>query len=824
MRPSLIVVALWASGCLGPPLPLPETRPGGAPPTVTTETPARGARPARAFAVTERGDLLDGTPADGRVGDYRLDNDRIAVIISAPAHAVGFAESGGNIVDAAPLGGRDQLQQVYGYLGDTFPRQPIYERVDVLERAGTAVVVARGHDSDAPTVGIATEYALAPGARAVKLTTTVTNGGKEALTHFGIGDAVEWGRTEQFVPGKGFGAEGHYAVDDGWAAGFGDDAAYAYAVEEGPLEGRHGWAWSDFDAQFVDLPPGASVRVTRWLVVAAPGDPALYETIATVRKARWSRLSGRILEESSGESLAGARVLFDDHEGPVAVTRSTARGYDVLLPPGDYRVRAEGIGRAGPSELDVTIEKGAGATHDVIMSRKGALAFTVRDDDGPIPARLTVVGLPPTRDPRLGPIFASPGGNRVLTATGAGEIALPPGHYRIVASRGPEYSIDDQRVDVAPGETAHASFGLRRAVDAFGWRCVDPHQHAFPSTDSAVLIADRAASDLAEGLETLVATDHNSIDADWKGAIAELHAVRPLSVVVGDEVSLERYGHFGVIPFVASSTAGSAPEVRGRPAGDVMKTLKSPERVVILDHPRTGGRTGLLESLQPGDKGELPKELGSFDAIEIFSGKDVTRVEPALRDWLSLLDRGLYYTAVGGSDSHLIAGQEVGWPRTCFPVAEGAPLDAEAIVAALKRRREALVTNGPFVRVSVGGKTMGQLAAAPRGRARLDVEIEAAPWIDVRHIELFINGSRRGKPIDVPPSTKPMRYKGGIDLKLERDAYVVVVVRGDAPLGVVLPPDDGQSAPTPLAITNPIYLDRDGDGRWTPPSPPSGRR
>ncbi len=45
------------------------------------------------------------------------------------------------------------------------------------------------------------------------------------------------------------------------------------------------------------------------------------------------------------------------------------------------------------------------------------------------------------------------------------------------------------------------------------------------------------------------------------------------------------------------------------------------------------------------------------------------------------------------------------------------------------------------------------------------------------------------------------------------------MVRGDAPLGPVVPADAGQSPPTPLAIANPIYLDRDGDGRFTPPSP-----
>jgi carboxypeptidase family protein len=814
---SLVAALACAAGCLGPPLPMPQAE---TTPTAPTEASEHAARPARAFTVTRATDLLDGPAATGAIGDFRLDNDLVAVIVSAPGHALGFSESGGNVIDAAPAGGHDSLGQVYGYLGDTFPRQPIYDRVDVVDRGTTAAVVARGWDSDNRELAVETEYALLPGTRALRITSTFTNEGKKALDKLTIGDAVDWGRSERFVPKKGLDATGRIAVDAGWIAGMGDDAAYAYVIAEGPLDSRNDWEWTDFNAQVVDLPPGASAKVTRWMVVAPPTGASLYEGIATLRKARWSRLSGRILEEATGEPLAGARVYFDEREGPVAMTRSTAQGYEVLLPPGDYRVRAEGIGRSGPDQLEVTVGETAGASHDVIMSRRGTLAYRVQEAGQALPARLTVLGVPPTRDPHLGPPFAIPAQNLVISASGGGELPLPPGHYRIIASRGPEYTVDEERVEIAPGETTSATFSLKHVVDAFGWRCVDPHQHAAPSNDSAVSLVDRVASNLAEGLDVVVATDHNIIAADWKGAIAELHAARPASVIIGDEVSLERFGHFSVIPYVPNPEAphGGAPEVRGRPARDVVKTLKAPERVVILNHPRAGGRTGYFENVGLDEKG-LPSQLGNIDAIEIFTGKDTTRVEPALRDWLSLLDRGLSFTAVGGSDTHLIAGQEVGWPRTCIPVAgKDEVVDADALVAALKKRHEALVTNGPYVRVSVAGHGMGQLAPAPRGRARLDVEIEAAPWIDVRRMELFINGSRRGKPIDIAPSTKVQRYKGSVDLRLEKDAYVVVVVRGDTPIGPVLPPAPMQSAPTPMAITNPIYLDRDGDGRWTAPN------
>src|SRR5262249_39418748 len=100
-----------------------------------------------------------------------------------------------------------------------------------------------------------------------------------------------------------------------------------------------------------------------------------------------------------------------------------------------------------------------------------------------------------------------------------------------------------------------------------------------------------------------------------------------------------------------------------------------------------------------------------------------------------------------------------------------------------------------------------------------DVEILAAPWVDVRRLELYIGGLRRGKPIEIPPSKNVQRYKSSIDLKVNEDTYVVLIARGESSLEPVVNPPEGRPAPLPLGITNPIYLDRDGDGKWTPPAP-----
>jgi hypothetical protein len=825
-----LALCLLIVGCTEPPLELPPPRSARHAVERSDHGRARGTQPARAFTIERAADLLTGVEADGKKGDLRIDNGLCAFVIDSVDSALGFADSGGNLIDAAPPGRADALKQLFGYLDDTFPRQPIFEHVEAGRRGETAWVRARGHDSQNRGLTVETEYALAPGVRALEITTTVINTGREAVHAYEIGDAVQWGRAERFAPGQPPVLHGAVSLPGGWMAAIGDEVAYAYVVDpsvgDGALNGRHGSAWSDLNVATVELAPGAAASVTRWLVVAPLEGATLGDEVAALRKQRWARLEGHIVEEGSGAAIAGARVLLDDKSGrALAFGQSTAGGYAVTAPPGDYQVRVEAPGRAGPERLEQSLRPAATTALDLLLSRPGRLVFEVHEGGTPTPAKLTFLGAGNTRTPRLGPAFAAPGGNLTLTVDGRGEVQVPPGRYRVIASRGPAFTLDDQEVEIQPGEATRARFELQRAVDTRGLLCADLHQHAAGSADSAVAPLDRAAANLAEGLDAIVITEHNLV-ADFSSVLERLGATRPIGLLAGDEATLDGLGHWNAYPLVphADRPRGGALDVRNKSAHEIVGGLRAAdggaERVVQVNHPRAG-LIGYFNTVGFDPRApQLPPDWeGGFDAIEVFSSKDVTKADAPMRDWFALLDRGLGYTAVGGSDSHLIYGQEVGYPRTCVPAADGAR-PADALVAGIKRRHDALVTNGPFVRASVGGHGPGQLAAAARGRARLDVEVQAAPWVDVRRLEVFVDGQRRGKPVDIPAARVVDRWKGAIDLKVERDAYVVVVVRGDASLEPVVSRPEGSPAPLPLAITNPIFLDRDGDGKYTAPLAP----
>jgi hypothetical protein len=781
--------------------------------------------PARVFVIERSADLLTGPEAAGRIGDLRLDNGKVSFVIQAAGSSTGFADSGGELVDAAPADGEDALEQVIGCLADSFPRQPIYTRVEPATQGRTALVRAIGSDARNPEIAIETDYALAPGSIALEITTRVHNHSARALTGYAVGDAIEWGRAERFVPGHATVPDRLDAVE-GWLGALGEQVSYAYVVP-GTLVEQHGPTWSDLDAGVLDLPPGGTQTVKRWLVVGDASGTEVTRTVGLLRGQRWARLEGHVREDATGAALAGAEVVLEDRTGaPLAEVRSTARGYVAFAPPGEYRVRASGLGRRG-NDLDVDL-RASGATVDVLMSQPGALEYQVKEGKTLGPARLTFLS-GDGRPVRLGPPFADPGGNVALTVSGRGRLPLAPGVYRVIASRGPQLDLDVQDLEVPAGGVAKAQFSLARAFDRKGWVCAELHQHASPSADSAVSLRDRLASALAEGLDAVVTSDHDVI-ADWKPALDALGATRPLVVIPGEEATAFGIGHFSAWPLelAPGQPRGGAPDPHG-PSGKsahamvlALRALPSspsaPGRVVVLDHPRAGS-LGYFNNVGLDLRASAPPagfESG-YDAIEVFRGDRTASVEAPLHDWFWLLDRGLTFTAVGGSDAHRIAGDEVGYPRTCVPLL-GAGVEA-SLVDAIARRRSALITNGPFVRVSVAGRGMGELAPAPKGRARLDVEVQAAPWIDARRLEVFVSGERRGKPIEIaqPQKGQPLDWKRSIDLEVRSDAYVVVLVRGDTPLEPVIAHRQGGSQPTPLAITNPIYLDQNLDGKYTPP-------
>ena len=160
-------------------------------------------------------------------------------------------------------------------------------------------------------------------------------------------------------------------------------------------------------------------------------------------------------------------------------------------------------------------------------------------------------------------------------------------------SRGPEYEIETIPVRVNAGQTLQISAQLKRIIDTSGYVSGDFHLHAKPSLDSSLSIEDRVRSVTGEGVELLVATDHNYV-TDYRPTLDALGLGDWASSMVGLEMTTLESGHFNgfpLVPEVGAVTKGAF-EWSRRPPDELFDEVRAlgslgPENTLIqVNHPR----------------------------------------------------------------------------------------------------------------------------------------------------------------------------------------------------------------------------------------------
>jgi hypothetical protein len=483
---------------------------------------------------------------------------------------------------------------------------------------------------------------------------------------------------------------------------------------------------------------------------------------------------------------------------------------DVRLPAGCLMVRYQAPGHA-PGQW-MTKDALAAPIPAAALPTAGKLRWEVTEGGKPVPARVLVRGIAGTPDPHWG-TEAKDGAsvNVVHSDTGAGRRSIPPGKYRVIVTRGFEYSAFEAEIAVTAGQEATVKAAIDRVVDTRGWIAADLHLHAIPSPDAPALLADRVRSLVAAGLEVGVATDHNAV-TDYSPVIRELKLGDKVASVVGDEVTTRdlSWGHFNIFPLAPGSAP--LPYMRVTPGGIFGAARASQplgdKTLIQVNHPRMGD-IGYFDILRmditdiPGWLRRSPAARMDFDAIEIFNGDHYDRiykVEECMRDWFALLNAGFRYTATGNSDSHRISFHEPGTPRTLIAVPSDRPgaLDERAFIEALRGGR-AVVSSGPFVTLSAGGQGIGSTIAP--GTVEIEVRVDAPPWVDVDRVQLVKRGEvlREWTAADLSKATRPMALRTQADLKA--GDWVIAIARGSKPMTFLHRP-----AAQPFGFTNAIYV------------------
>jgi len=468
---------------------------------------------------------------------------------------------------------------------------------------------------------------------------------------------------------------------------------------------------------------------------------------------------------------------------------------------------------------------------------QATLRFAVRDAQGGfLPSRLT---------------FRGPGGigaqlftrtdaaaeelavrkNVVYTLSGKGAITVPTGRYRVFATRGLEWSLAEAEFDFEAGREYRFDAVLRREIDSTGWISGDFHLHTLThSGHGDSNLRERVISLIGEGVEFAVATDHNH-NTDYGPELEALQAVGQLAHVTGNEVTTP-IGHFNAFPLDPRRPPVDASLRDANELFRIVRAEPNPQAVVPviqLNHPRYVaidwfGETGL--DPVTGTSGN-PNWSDAFDALEIFNANaswgyfdaetvanQGPSVHSALTDWFHLLNRGHRHAAVGNSDSHTVHYEFAGFPRNFLQLGIDAvpQIKAAAVVEAIRAKR-LFTTTGPFVNFMVNGEPPGSQIRAAGHRLSVRIRVQAASWCDVDRVKLIVNGDPCMQ-WSVPQDRQPLRFEQQLDLDVVRDAWLVVLVEGDDPIDPLV--EEQKDRCLPLAVTNPIWIDADGDGRFVP--------
>lgn len=460
-----------------------------------------------------------------------------------------------------------------------------------------------------------------------------------------------------------------------------------------------------------------------------------------------------------------------------------------------------------------------------------------------IPAKVTFLG----RDGSDNPLFArghsrlahwgAVAYHRAYVSNAEGALSVPAGRYDIWVSRGIEYTLAAARnVLVRPGEPLILEAALRRVVAPPGWISADLHVHTANSADSPVPLEARVHQFAADGVEVLVATDHNHI-SDIARAVSDVGLERWVSGIAGQEVTTYINGHFGVFPLQRDPTKRRAGAIRIGDPTEMFTAVRAraPGAALVVNHP-WGGRLGYFSRGRLDESALIFGRSGfifGFDAIELVNGYELpfrSLTKHHLQRWFALLKAGFVVTATGNSDSHKLALNQGGYPRNYLRTngLRSGTAVSQAVIAG-----HGVLTTGPFIALKVAAVEVGDtVVSTPGAPLQVNIGVYAAPWVDVSRITLWLGGElhRRWtvKPIS-NPDAGGLRFSASITIAPDSDTFVVATADGDTPLWPVVGERSWDCRRFrfkrracnrrhldvwPMAVTNPVLVDVDGNGHY----------
>ncbi len=274
---------------------------------------------------------------------------------------------------------------------------------------------------------------------------------------------------------------------------------------------------------------------------------------------------------------------------------------------------------------------------------------------------------------------------------------------------------------------------------------------------------------------------------------------------------------------------------------ELIRTPTQPE----MDDYKAGGETSEVDMFIRTMDEQLDLEAGTYTLGYGWEG--------VVDDWFTLNNLGYRITALGNSDTHGMTSVEAGCPRNFVMSDTDQPgfLAPEDVARAVKEGR-VVASYGPFVRFYANGDDrVGPGSDVSGSSVNLSIEVQSPGWIPIDQVELYENG-RLIEVWDTTDIDNSQVVKFATDLTVEptKDSWYVVIASGGGDLAPVFTPVEyppifledvvtgalagigldsflPEAIPIPrafpvhpYALTNPIWVDSDGDGEFTPPGIP----
>ena len=777
-------------------------------------------------------DLPTGKEADGIIGDFVLRNHHVQALIS------------GNL----PLR-RANMSTFYGTNGitpgclyDLTFRTNGNDQITIFspcEQRGPVsyVRIVSGDDAIAESVTTATnnnglykrhEYRVDDSSPGVYITTTLRNESSQVRTQ---------------------------AVNDRWTtfAGTNNFGPYRWTDAIDPAD-RTGYAFRRYDppatnlvnttnrtnranrVRQIKLQPKEELQIKRFLAVGR--SPAEAVGRVAENEGRAGTLSARV-RDINGYPVGGATLRIQSGRRTVPAYADENGRLNLPFPAGKYEIRAEDGGRESTEYKELEIVKGETANLEFQVSARSMISLQITDRAGrDIPCKAQFIGIAGTTSPNLGPANRAHGcRDQYHSENGQFRVPVLPGKYRVIVTRGIEYSHLIREVEVGSGAEAKVAGQLERLVDTRGWVSADYHNHSTPSGDNTTGTDDRIINLVAEHIEFAPTTEHNRL-YDWRPHIEKLGLTRYLQTVSGLELTGSG-PHLNSFPFHPHPhTQDNGAPVWNRDPRISAILLRNhqkanPDRWIQINHPdlienfidqnddglADGGYIGLGQLIDAVEVQNFRDSsiLGRGVPIQVFNKTNVVVNREFL--WLQLLNRGHRIVGMAVADAHSVHGNGVGGWRMYMPskTDEPAEIDWRENSRHAKAGRS-ILTTGPFLQVETTEGAGPGADVRGSGGVDLKVKVQCTDWIDINRVQVLVNGRPR-KELNFTRESHPEMFKSGVTkfdqtvkVPLSEDAHLIVVaINENKDLSLAYGTSD-QAKLHPCAYNNPIFVDVDGGG------------